>query len=61
MCLRTGFLLYFTAASRQHGCQCIGVARSRSPGGPYENVGDEPLIAAVEQGGAIDPSAFRRV
>ena len=54
---RAGFLLYFTAASRQHGCQCIGVARSRRPLGPYEHVSDEPLVAVPEQGGAIDPSA----
>ena len=57
-CWCVGFLLYFTAASKQHGCQCIGVARSRSPGGPYESAGSEPLVAAPEQGGAIDPDVF---
>jgi beta-xylosidase len=45
-------------AARLGGAQCIGAAISDSPEGPFEPVGEEPLICQTEQGGSIDPAAF---
>lgn len=52
------FVLYFTAADAASGRQCIGVATSTLPEGPFEPVGDAPVVCPVEQGGAIDPAVF---
>ena len=53
-----GYLLYFTARERKSDLQCIGVARSDHPRGPF--VGDDaaPLVCQREEGGTIDPSPF---
>lgn len=51
------FLLYFTAADKASGKQCIGVATAPAATGPF--VGDpSPLICPIDQGGAIDASSF---
>ncbi|TBN58498.1 hypothetical protein EYE40_02880 [Glaciihabitans arcticus] len=51
------FALYFTTAQATPSAQCIGVAVSADPLGPFEPVGD-PLVCPVEDGGAIDASTF---
>ena len=53
-----GFLLYFTAADRASGLQCIGVASATTATGPFESSSALPLICPAEEGGAIDASAF---
>jgi arabinan endo-1,5-alpha-L-arabinosidase len=55
-----GYLMYFTArfAINEGGTQCIGTATSNDPLGPFEPVGDAPLICQISQGGSIDPSSF---
>jgi len=53
-----GYLLYFAAAAKYVGCQCIGVAHSMFPSGPYRSASSSPLICPSEQGGAIDPSPY---
>lgn len=50
--------LWFTARDRDSGQQCIGVARAERPVGPYEPVGDDPVICQSDLGGSIDPSVF---
>jgi arabinan endo-1,5-alpha-L-arabinosidase len=50
-----GWLLAFTARHGASGRQCIGVATSPVPGGPYAAAA-EPLICDVDRGGSIDPS-----
>ena len=52
------FVLYYTAESRTSGDQCIGVATSQSPTGPFQPVGDRPLVCS-EEGDAIDAAFFR--
>jgi arabinan endo-1,5-alpha-L-arabinosidase len=54
------FLMYFTAryAVGNGGSQCIGAAVSDSPEGPFEPVGDAPLICQLNQGGSIDPNSY---
>ncbi|MEA3015911.1 MAG: hypothetical protein QOI38_633 [Sphingomonadales bacterium] len=53
------FLLYFTAPNRRSNQQCIGVAVSRDPRGPYEPQGDGPIVCQTDLGGTIDASPFR--
>jgi beta-xylosidase len=54
------FVMYFVVrrAIERGGVQCIGVARSDNPLGPFRNVGDAPFICQVDLGGSIDPSSF---
>ncbi|MGW0229198.1 glycoside hydrolase family 43 protein [Actinopolymorpha singaporensis] len=52
------YLVYYTARHTASGRQCIGAARSTSPGGPFEPVGDSALICPTEEGGAIDAATF---
>lgn len=56
-----GYILYYTTrfAIQQGGVQCIGAALSDQPGGPFEPVGDGPLICQQDQGGSIDAAFFR--
>ncbi len=64
MCLKlpvlphAGSVLYFTAASKAYGCECLGVATSSSPAGPYTPIGDQPIVCQSVIGGTIDPSPF---
>ncbi|MEU5346120.1 glycoside hydrolase family 43 protein [Streptomyces sp. NPDC020766] len=53
-----GFTLYYTAHDRAGGRQCIGVALSVSPQGPFRPVGEGPLICPADQGGAIDAASY---
>jgi beta-xylosidase len=53
-----GFLMYFTARSVDPDLQCIGVARSIGPAGPFRPVGDKPLICPANEGGAIDAASY---
>ncbi|GHG54368.1 glycoside hydrolase family 43 protein [Streptomyces griseocarneus] len=53
-----GFTMHYTALDRAGGKQCIGVALSSSPDGPFRPVGDGPLVCPVAQGGAIDASSY---
>jgi beta-xylosidase len=54
------YLMYFTAryAFEQGGTQCIGVATSAAPEGPFTPQGAEPLICQVGLGGSIDAASF---
>lgn len=53
------FLLYYTARDKASGRQCIGVAVSEAPGGPFRDSSDQALICQVREGGSIDASPFR--
>lgn len=58
------YLMYFTARTpgikRNDGqpAQCVGVAVSDLPAGPFVDAGDEPLLCQAELGGTIDASPF---
>lgn len=52
-------LLYFTAHHRGRDQQCVGVAASRDPRGPFVPQGTEPLVCQHRLGGTIDASPFR--
>ncbi len=53
-----GFVMYFTARSVTPNLQCIGVAQSTSPTGPFAPVEARPLICPANEGGAIDAASF---
>lgn len=53
-----GFTMHYTARDRASGKQCIGVATSPSPNGPFQPVGNGPLVCPAAQGGAIDASSY---
>jgi beta-xylosidase len=50
------WVMYFTARHAASGRQCIGVATSQSPSGPYVPHGAQPLICQLSRGGSIDAS-----
>ncbi len=52
------YVLYFTARERRSDLQCVGVAQSVDPRGPFVADDAGPLVCQREEGGSIDPSAF---
>lgn len=52
------YVLYFAARVAGTSRQCIGVATSADPAGPFMPAGEQPLICQTDQGGSIDPSSF---
>ena len=52
------FIMYFVArfAIGFGGTQCIGLATSDDPAGPFISSNPEPFICQTDQGGSIDPS-----
>jgi beta-xylosidase len=54
------YVMYFTArfAIGFDGTQCIGVATSEDPAGPFTSSNPEPFICQTDRGGSIDPSSF---
>lgn len=53
------FVMYPTTTNFDPALQCIAVATSDSPTGPFEIVGDAMLVCPGDEGGAIDASTFR--
>lgn len=53
------YMLYYTAAHRKLDRQCVGVATSVDPRGPFVDTSAEPLVCQVDLGGTIDADAFR--
>jgi len=52
------WLLYYTARHRDTRYQCLGVAVSSKPTGPFADPNAEPLTCQDDQGGSIDASPF---
>jgi beta-xylosidase len=53
------YLLYYTANHRAQDKQCLGVATSNSPRGPFVDRSAEPMVCQFDLGGSIDASPFR--
>jgi beta-xylosidase len=53
------YLLYYTARDRTSNRQCIGLAVSETPEGPFRDRSDTPFICQADEGGSIDASPFR--
>lgn len=52
------YRMYYTTALAGEDRQCISVATSDTPAGPYTDDSTEPLVCEVEDGGSIDTSPF---
>ncbi|WP_202613570.1 glycoside hydrolase family 43 protein [Ornithinimicrobium cerasi] len=52
------YRMYYTTALAGQDRQCISVATSDTPAGPYTDDSSEPLICEIEDGGSIDTSPF---
>lgn len=54
------YVMYFTArfAIGFDGTQCIGLATSDDPEGPFVSSDPKPFICQTSEGGSIDPSSF---
>jgi beta-xylosidase len=50
------YALYFTAHDQASDKQCVGVATSDKPDGPFKSSAQQPLVCQVDLGGTIDPS-----
>ena len=44
------YLLYYTASDSRKGMQCIGVAESRDPLGPFVDSRPEPIVCQTDRG-----------
>jgi beta-xylosidase len=53
-----GFNMYYVAHDRASGVQCIGVATSPGPAGPYLDTSGQPLVCPAGFQRAIDPSPY---
>lgn len=54
----SGYVLYYTTRHRLTGLQCISLATSVVPQGPYVDTSAQPLICQTDRGGSIDPQPF---
>lgn len=52
------YVMYFVARHTDSGKQCIGVATSATPEGPFTSSRPDPIICQFDQGGSIDPNSF---
>lgn len=52
------YLMYFTSRHRRLDVQCIGVAVSPKPEGPFTDAPEEPVVCQPDQGGSIDASPY---
>lgn len=53
------YLLYYTARDKETGYQCVGLAISDSPQGPFRDQSERPFICQDTEGGSIDANPFR--
>lgn len=53
-----GYVMYFTARDAASNLQCIGVATSNKPEGPFQSTAEKPFICPTGEGGAIDAGSF---
>ncbi len=53
-----GYVMYYTARDGASGRQCIGVATSTSPEGPFTDRSKEAFVCQTDLGGSIDASPF---
>jgi hypothetical protein len=56
--LPSGFVMYYTVHDGSSGRQCLSVATSSSPAGPFVDHSQGPFVCQLADGGSIDPSAF---
>jgi hypothetical protein len=50
--------MYYTARDAAYGRQCLSVASSATPGGPFVDASTAPITCQTGVGGSIDPAPF---
>jgi hypothetical protein len=55
------YVMWYTTKDAASNRQCISVARSAKPTGPFVDTSSAPAICPMGDGGAIDPSVFTDV
>jgi beta-xylosidase len=55
---RNGFLMYYSARDAAYGRQCLSVASSATPSGPFVDASTGPMACQTSVGGSIDPAPF---
>ncbi len=53
------FILYYTTRALEAGRQCLSLATSPGPEGPFQDTSTAPFICQVDLGGSIDPYPFQ--
>ncbi|HZQ56596.1 MAG TPA: glycoside hydrolase family 43 protein [Acidimicrobiales bacterium] len=56
--LASGFTMYYVAHEAASGNQCIGLATSPTPQGPFADHAAAPFLCQESDGGSIDPHPF---
>src|SRR5579862_1374264 len=56
--LRNGFAMYYTVHDAGSGDECISMATSPQPGGPFVDRSTAPMLCQVSDGGSIDARPF---
>jgi len=56
--LTYAYVMYYTVHDRASGDQCISVATSPTPRGPFVDRSSGPLVCQTNEGGSIDPFPF---
>jgi hypothetical protein len=56
--LGNGYRLYYATRDAATGTECVSVASSRRPGGPFTDSSAGPLVCQSSVGGSIDPSPY---
>jgi arabinan endo-1,5-alpha-L-arabinosidase len=54
-----GYHMYYVTHHKKLYRQCIDLAFSKKPEGPYQSSSTEPLVCQTEEGGSIDPAFFK--
>lgn len=52
------FVMYYTVRDSASGRQCISVATSSVPAGPFTDTSAGPLVCQLANGGSIDPNPY---
>jgi beta-xylosidase len=52
------YVMYYAVRDTALGMQCISVATSTTPGGPFEDTSSGPLVCQTADGGSIDPNPY---
>ncbi len=53
------YVMYYTVRNGNPAMQCISVATSATPGGPFVDRSSQPLVCQAPDGGSIDPNPYR--
>ncbi len=56
--VHSSYVMYYTVHDPALGQQCISVATSTTPEGPFSDSSSHPLVCQTSDGGSIDPNVY---